>query len=47
MQEWWEWVTGWNLLVVWVRLLPLLLAGAVSMAAGQWVAQWWRSRRRG
>jgi hypothetical protein len=46
MQEWWEWVTGWNLLVVWVRLLPWLLAGAVVLTAGQWVLDRWKGRRR-
>lgn len=47
MQEWWEWVTGWDLLMVWVLLLPVVLAVSVVVAAGQWIVDWWRDRRSG
>ena len=47
MQQWWEWVTGWNLLVAWLVLLPVVVAVSAVVAAGQWLVDRWSGRRRG
>lgn len=41
-----DWISGWNLLVAWLVFFPVAIAVSVVVAAGQWLINRVRGRRR-